>query len=114
MGEMEPIGAVGVQFQESRGNDVVVEVDGLAAYVPFPLEDAARLVGDDEVVFDQLAIEDVAGIREEGEPAGHGLDSADSSTRAVAMIVVNFASDSCRGDLLVALYGTVLLLSSEA
>ena len=74
VGEMKAVGPICVQFQESRGNDVIVQVDSLAADVAFPLQYQARFVGDDEVVLDELAIEDIAAIGEQGEPARHGGD----------------------------------------
>lgn len=88
MGEVEAICAIGVQFQKSRRNNPVFQIDSLAAYISFALEDAARLIGNDEVVFDELALENVAAVGEEGEPAGHGLDFVSKGTR----------NDSSEGD----------------
>lgn len=70
--EMKAVGTVCMQLQEARGNDVVVQVYSLAANVALSLQDGACLVGDDKMVFDELAVENIAGVCEEGEPARHG------------------------------------------
>ena len=69
MGEMKAIGTIGVQLEKARGYDGVFQVDGFTSDVAISLQDKACFVGDDKVVFDQLAIEDVAAIGEESEPA---------------------------------------------
>lgn len=74
VGKVKPIGAVGMQLEKARSDDVIVQIYSIAANVAFSLQDGARLVGDDKMVFDKLAVEDVAGVGEEGEPARHGSD----------------------------------------
>lgn len=67
--EMKAIGAIGVQLEKARRNDTVLQIYSLAPNVPFSFQDKPSLIGDNEVVFDELAIEDVSTICEEGEPA---------------------------------------------
>lgn len=71
--KVEAIRAVGVQLQETRCDDVVFQVHSLASDVSFSSQDKPSLVGNDEVVVDKLAIEDVATVCEQSEPARHCL-----------------------------------------
>lgn len=71
MREMEAISAVGMEFQETRSYNAILQVYRFASNVAFSFQDKSRLVRDNEVVFHKLAIEDVAAVREEREPARH-------------------------------------------
>jgi hypothetical protein len=69
MGEVEAIGAICVEFQKAWCYYSVFQVDCLATNVAFSFEDESRLVRDDKVIVDKLAIEDIAAVGEESEPA---------------------------------------------
>lgn len=69
MGEMEPFNPIRMQLQKTRGDNAIIKINCLASNVPFSFQDHARLVGYHKVVFDELAVEDVAGISKEREPA---------------------------------------------
>lgn len=71
MREVEAIGTIGVQLKKAWGDYSIFQVDCLAANVAFSFEDEPRLVRNDKVVIDELAIENIAAISEEGEPARH-------------------------------------------
>lgn len=71
MREVEAISTICVQLQKARGDYSIFQIDCLATNVSFSLEDEPRLVRNDKVVFDELAIENIAAISEEGEPARH-------------------------------------------
>ncbi len=66
---MEPISPIGVQFQITRSYNTVFQVDGLAPNVAFSFQDESGLIGDNKVVLNQLAVEDVATVGEQSEPA---------------------------------------------
>lgn len=71
MCEMKPIRTISMKLQEPRRNNAVFQIYSLAPNVPFPLQDKPRLVRYDQMILNKLAIENVATISEEREPARH-------------------------------------------
>lgn len=71
MCKVEAICTIGVQLQESWSNNVVIQIYSLAADVAFSLQYEAALVRNDQVVFDEVAVEDVPTIGKECKPARH-------------------------------------------
>jgi hypothetical protein len=69
MCKVEAVRAIGVQFEKSRRNNAVLQINSLASNVPFSFQDKPSLVGNDKMVFDELAVEDVPTICEQSEPA---------------------------------------------
>lgn len=62
MRKVKSIRAVGVEFQKSRRYDAVFQIHSLAANVPFSLQNKPRLIRYDQMIFDKLAIQDVATV----------------------------------------------------
>lgn len=69
MREVKPIRAISVEFQKPRRYDAVFQIYSLAANVPFSLQDKPRLVRYDQMIVDKFAIQDVATVGKESEPA---------------------------------------------
>lgn len=92
MREMKPVGAIGMQLQEPRSNDVIIQVNSFTTNVSFSFQYQPRLIRDDKVIVDELSIKHIATIGEESEPAGHIRDASatamygmDQSSRIVVV-----------------------------
>jgi hypothetical protein len=74
--KVKAIGAVGMQLQKPRSNDVIIQVNSFTSNVPLSFQYQPRLIGDNKVIVNELAVKHVATVGEESKPARHIRDAS--------------------------------------